>query len=142
VTKSVMLDTGPLGQIAHPEPNPEITQWLYSVLDSGRAVYLPEIADYELRRNFLLEGLAASLRRLDQLRNVLIYAPLSTAIMRRAAEFWATARKRGKPTASLDALDGDAILAGQAHATGAIIATENVAHLSLFVEARHWRDIP
>ena len=136
-----MLDTGPLGQIAHPEPNPETVEWLYGLLDSGRAVYLPEIADYELRRSLLLEGLAASLRRLDQLRNVLIFAPLSTATMRKAAEFWAMARKRGKPTASLEALDGDAILAAQAHSAGALIATENVAHLSLFVDARNWREI-
>ena len=141
MTSSVMLDTGPLGQIAHPEPNPEIVQWLHGLLDSGLAVYLPEIADYELRRNFLLEGLAASRRRLDQLRNVLIYAPLSTAIMRRAAEFWAVARKRGKPTASLEALDGDVSLAAQAHEAGAVIATENVGHFSWFVEARHWREI-
>jgi hypothetical protein len=31
-----------------------------------------------------------------------------------ASEFWATAQRRGRPTARAEALDGDAILAGQA----------------------------
>jgi len=141
VTKSIMLDTSPLGRIAHPQPNPETVAWLHGLLDSGQLVLIPEIADYELRRNLLLEGLTASIRRLDQLRNTLLYMPLSTVIMRKAAEFWAMARKRASATAPFEALDGDVILAAQAHAAGALIATENVGHLSLFVEARDWRDI-
>jgi hypothetical protein len=76
MNKPVMLDSGPLGRIAHPEPNPEID-----------------------------------------------------------------ARKRGKPTADLKELDGDVILAAQALQVDAIVATENVGHLSLFVEAKHWKDI-
>jgi len=139
--KRIMLDTSPLGRIAHPEPNPETVSWLQDVLDSGRLVFLPEIADYELRRNFLLEGMTASIKRLDQLRNTLLYAPLSTAFMRKAAEFWAMARQRGRATAPFKALDGDVILAAQAHEAGAVVATENVSQLSFFVEAKHWREI-
>jgi predicted nucleic acid-binding protein len=137
-----MLDTSPLGRIAHPQPNPQTIAWLHGLLDSGHAVLIPEIADYELRRNFLLEGLTASIRRLDQLRDILLYVPLSTAVMRQAAEFWAVARRQGRSTTSPEALDGDVILPAQARAAGALVATENVAHLSLFVEARDWRDIP
>jgi hypothetical protein len=47
----------------------------------------------------------------------------------------------GTPTAPPEALDGDVILAAQAERAGAIVATENVAHLARFVIARHWRDI-
>ena len=139
--KRIMLDTGPLGRIAHPEPNLETVSWLQKVLDAGHLVFLPEIADYELRRNFLLEGMTTSVKRLDQLRNTLLYSPLSTGVMRKAAEFWALARQRGKATASFEALDGDVILAAQAYEVRAVIATENVSHLSLFVEAKHWREI-
>jgi predicted nucleic acid-binding protein len=139
--KRIMLDTSPLGRIAHPEPNPEAVSWLQHVLDEGGLVFLPEIADYELRRNFLLEGMAASIRRLDQLKNTLLYVPLSTVIMRKAAEFWAMVGQRGRATAPFDALDGDVILAAQAHEEGVLVATENVSHLSLFVEAKHWREI-
>jgi predicted nucleic acid-binding protein len=60
----------------------------------GRAeVIIPEITDFELRRNLLLEGLVESVRRLDELKAVLTYLPLSTRVMLRAAEFWAQARK-------------------------------------------------
>jgi hypothetical protein len=38
-------------------------------------------------------------------------------------------------------LDGDVILAAQAQQVGAMVATENVAHLGLFVEAKSWRAI-
>jgi predicted nucleic acid-binding protein len=104
-------------------------------------VIIPEIADYELRRNLLLEGLGSSLKRLDELKDLLLYMPLTTRIMNKAAEFWAVARKQGKPCAAPDALDGDAILAAQAYEAGAVIATENVDHFSWLVEAKHWREI-
>ena len=42
---------------------------------------------------------------------------------------------------SLRTLDGDVILAAQAAQANAVIVTENVGHLSLFVEAASWRDI-
>ena len=136
MTKRIVLDTGPLGRIAHPQPNSETVSWLQGMLDSGARVFIPEITDYELRRNFLLEGLTASVRRLDQLRDILVYIPISSAAMREAAEFWAMPRKQGRTTAPFEALDGDAILAAQAHEVGALVATENVGHLGLFVEAR------
>ena len=101
----------------------------------------PEIADYELRRNLILEGLMDSVRRLDQLKAVLTYLPLSTSAMVRAATFWAQARRQGNPTADPKELDVDVILAAQAYEAGGIIVTENVAHLSRFVEARDWRDV-
>jgi hypothetical protein len=64
--------------------------------------------------------------------------------MLKAAEFWAEARRRGRPTADPKALDGDVILAAQAALVAdegheVIIATTNVKHLSQFVDAREWR---
>jgi predicted nucleic acid-binding protein len=61
--------------------------------------------------------------------------------MLKAAIIWAEARRRGQPTADPKELDCDVILAAQALQIGAIVATENIGHLSLFVEARSWRDI-
>jgi predicted nucleic acid-binding protein len=81
------------------------------------------------------------IERLNQLKSVLTYLPLDTEAMLMAAEFWAEARKLGKPTADSKALDGDVILAAQAAQANGVIATENVGHLSLFVEAASWRDI-
>ncbi len=136
-----MLDTGPLGRIAHPQPNPDTIAWLQEILNAGHLVFLPEIADYELRRNFLLEGMTASIQRLDQLRGTLLYVAISSAVMRKAAEFWAAARRQAKATTPNESLDADAILAAQAREVRAIVATENTRHLSLFVEAKHWREI-
>ena len=64
--------------------------------------------------------------------------------MLRAAEFWSQARQMGRPTASDKALDGDVILAAQAALlkndnNQVIVATTNVKHLSLFVDAREWK---
>jgi predicted nucleic acid-binding protein len=141
MARTVILDTGPLGKIAHPRPHPEIVAWLKRMLNSGAEVIIPGIADYELRRNLLLEGLMESVRRRDQLKNVLTYMPLSTRVMLKAAKFWAESRKKGKTAADPRELDGDAILAAQAHEAGALVATENLGHLALFVEAKNWREI-
>ena len=99
MTEAIMLDSGPLGRIAHPRPNREIAEWLERLLDSGVTVILPEIADYEVRRNLLLERLTKSVARLDRLKEVLIYQPLTTEVILRAAEMWADARRSGIPTA-------------------------------------------
>lgn len=139
--KPVILDSGPLGRIAHPRVNAEVAAWFQGLLARGVEIILPEISDYELRREFLHLEMVKSIRRLDELKTALRYLPLTTQTMLRAAELWASARKQGKSTADPHALDGDVILAAQAEQAGAIVATENVDHLSLFVEARTWRQI-
>ncbi len=137
------MDSGPLGKIAHPRPNRDITDWLKRQLELGARVSIPEIADYEVRRNLLLERFTLSVERLNQLKATLAYIPLNTDAMIKAAELWAQARRDGQPTADLKELDGDVILAAQAiqAGVGAVVATENVGHLSRFVDAQDWRDI-
>ncbi|HQH70553.1 MAG TPA: PIN domain-containing protein [bacterium] len=140
--KPLLLDTGPLGRITHPRPNLEIVHWLQDLLRAGVPVIVPEIADYELRRNLILENLIPSLHRLDQLKEVLNYLPLTTETMLHAAQLWAQVRKQGYPTADPKSLDGDVFLAAQAIQADAAIATENINHLNRIVDARHWRDLP
>lgn len=143
----MVLDTGPAGRLTHPAANLELVEWLRSKLAAGVEVVLPEIVDYELRRNFLLEisrgnrGFRRSLERLEALQETLTFLPLNSEMMRKAAEFWAGARRRGKPTADLKELDADAILAAQTWFVGGTVITENVGHLSLFVNAQTWRDM-
>ena len=136
--KPWVLDTGPLGRLTHPARNPKIVIWLERQLADGISVIIPEIADYELRRSLLLENLERSIARLDKLKTMLVYLPITTSVMLRAAELWAEARRRGRPTADPQALDGDVILAAQTLSIGGRVATENVGHLSLFVEAADW----
>jgi predicted nucleic acid-binding protein len=110
-----------------------------SLVVQGAQVWVPEIADYEVRRELLRADKTRGLARLDLLKNSLGYLPLTTPIMLQAAELWAQARRSGIPTADPKALDCDVILAAQALAVQGMVATENVGHLPRFVEAKHWR---
>ena len=141
MAKPVLFDTGPLGKLAHPNAGPEIATWFRALHEAGAEIVIPEIADYELRRNLLLEGLTDSIRRLDELEGFLRYLPLSTEHLRKAADLWAQARKAGKPTADDKSLDGDVILAAQALAIGGVVATQNVDHVARFCDARFWKDV-
>ena len=113
-------------------------------LSRGTRVIIPEIADYETRRELLRAGKTTSVSRLDALEGTVEYLPLTTTAMRRAAILWAEARRQGRPTADPKALDGDVILAAQVLAMDlpeAIVATTNVAHLSNYLTAKEWREI-
>jgi predicted nucleic acid-binding protein len=119
-------------------------RWLDDLLAAGRRVLIPEITDYEVRRELLRAKLAASVSFLDLLAQRAEYIPLTTAAMRKAAELWADARQRGRPTAADPALDADVILAAQALTLGApqvVVATANVRHLARYVPAELWHAI-
>ena len=142
----VFLDTGPLGFLTNPSSKPlpvAIRQWLTNLLRAGRRVILPEIADYEIRREFIRAKLIRSLGRLDALSRLIEYRPLDTPTMRIAANLWAQARTFGYQTAPDLALDGDVILAAQALSLGvpAVVASGNWAHLSRYVPAQDWQTI-
>ena len=141
MTERIALDTGPLGMVTHPRTTKSAAEWLRSMLKSDVEILIPEIADYELRRNCILKGFRESIERLDQLIAILDYCPIDTATMRRAAQFWADSRSRHTPTGDPKELDGDAILAAQAEQAGAIVATDNVGHLSQFVETKKWSEM-
>ena len=146
----VILDSGPLGMLCNPTASsPETIAcnlWLEDRLSQGYDFAIPEIADYEIRRELLRGGRMESLRRLDALKATLIYVPTVTSIMLRAAELWALARRRGRPTTGDEALDGDMILCAQwdwvrTHLDDALVATTNVRHLSEFCDALVWREV-
>ena len=139
--EKIILDATPLGKIAHPSPSIEIKQWLDQHIAGETILIVPEIADYEVRRNLILSKLDRSLARLDVLKRTLVFLPITSAMMLKAAELWADARRVGRSTADPKELDAGAILAAQAIEAGAIVATENVGHLGRYVVAKHWRDI-
>jgi predicted nucleic acid-binding protein len=112
MSKVVLLDSGPLGMISHPKPNREIVDWVKNLLRSGAEILVPELADYEVRRELLRSKKTKGIKRLDDLKRTMGYVPITTDAMLKAAEFWAAAPEQGRPTAPDDALDGDMILAG------------------------------
>ncbi len=151
MARIIVLDSGPLGLAAHRPNLTEVRQclaWLARLELSGARIVLPEIADFEVRRELLRARIASGIGRLDRLKTRFFYLPISTSAMLQAAAFWADVRQRGIPTASPDALDADCILAGMA-ATAfdpgdtVTIATNNVVHLIRFsgIDARGWQTI-
>ncbi len=145
----VLLDAGPLGMITNPKSSPEnelCKNWLASLAYKGAEVVIPEIADYEVRRELLRAGREKGISRLDALKRILAYAPITTSAMPKAAELWAAARGMGRQSADDVSLDADMILAAQAAALvragdETVIATTNVRHLVLFARALIWREI-
>jgi len=147
VSRVVFLDAGPIGLVTNPKLSPEstlCTRWLQTLITSNIRVIIPEIADYEVRRELLRANKVRGIARLDELANLVEYLPITTAAMRQAAMFWAQARQQGQPTASDKTIDSDMILAAQAttlDVVDVVIATTNVGHLSRFAPADLWQNI-
>jgi hypothetical protein len=151
MARLVLFDATPLGLACRRPGIPIVDHclaWMTGLEASGVYLYISEIVDCEVRRELHRLAHVPGLRRLDLLTNRLMYAAITTPVMRLAAELWADVRRRGLPTASDFAIDADAILAAQAtllagpgdHVT---IATGNVSHLRRFpgIDAQVWEKI-
>jgi predicted nucleic acid-binding protein len=143
MSRLILLDAGPLGMVTHPRKNSEIKAWLDAWLRSDRSIVIPEISDYEVRRELLRSNRVQGINRLDMLQAITGYAPITTQVMRKAAQLWATARNQGQPTATDSSLDADVILAATALtlSSDVVIATSNVKHIGRFVLAKQWQEI-
>ena len=155
MSRVVLLDTGVLAEVVRQPGHvagDACRRWMLDLLTAGDTVCVPEIADYELRRELIRAGRSASVRRLDQLAVTTSFLPIDRRVMLRAAELWAQVRAKGRPTADPAALDGDVILAAHHQVqvtemvaagdfTDAAVATTNVGHLSLMVPADLWQNI-
>jgi predicted nucleic acid-binding protein len=149
MAKIILLDSTPTGLITNPKATPlakDCQKWFYTLLEKRCEVILPEIVDYEIRRELLRANKLLGLRKLDQLKSEILYLPITTDVMLKAAELWAATRKQGKSTADNKAIDGDVILASQAlllknYGYKVIVATSNKKHLSLFIDSQDWQEI-
>jgi predicted nucleic acid-binding protein len=147
VSAVVLLDAGLLGLLSnppHPPPTVACRNWAIQLKAAGRRLLVPEITDYEVRRELLRANKPVSIALLDALAQQLEYLALTTAAMRQAAALWAQARQQGQPTAGDNTIDADMILAAQAVTLGVgscVIATTNLGHLSRFVPADLWQNI-
>ncbi len=151
----VFIDSGVLGLLTNPNKVGKPRQcedWLYTLLAKGVYVVSSDICDYEVRRSLLLEAQRKpnlnSVRNLDELREIIDFLKLDSAVMFKAAEVWMEARLQGRPTADDYSLDVDMIIAAhwqllkeQFPNRYLVIATTNVKHLSQFAEALSWEEI-
>lgn len=143
----VLLDSSPLSMVTNPAGAPvnqRCRNWMEKLLGNGFSVKVPEVIDYELRRELIRGQKADGVARLDKLAaEIGGLLPLDGAVFRKSAELWAEARSRGKAMADDLRLDIDVILC--AHAVLLIeegfdveVATSNTKHLSVFTKARQW----
>jgi predicted nucleic acid-binding protein len=144
-----ILDSGPFGLATHPKfskDSAKFKAWLGSTLVSGARVVVPEVIEFEVRRELVRAGKASSVARLDALADRLGTLPIDRRIWRLASELWTQARLQGMPTAPDTALDGDVILAAVARiaaedGSSVVVVTGNPGHIGRFVDARDWRTL-
>src|SRR4051812_5658661 len=108
MNRVIVLDTGILGKLAQPvdsKESGECKQWAKQLVVNGDVLAIPEIIDYELRRELLRRQALAALRLLDGLVRQHRYIPLDTVTMHQAAVLWAWARGQGHVTAGPESLD-------------------------------------
>jgi hypothetical protein len=70
LSSAVLLDSGPLGLVTNPNNNPQAIAcraWLASLRAAGRQVVVPEITDYEVRRELIRIQSHSGLANLDAL---------------------------------------------------------------------------
>ena len=65
--RMVLLDTGVLSEAIHPKDDPEFNSWFRALIAQGDLARVPEIADYELRRELIRVNKVQSIARLDNL---------------------------------------------------------------------------
>ncbi len=136
----LVLDTGVLGQVCHPRRHDDVREWLARVVDEHE-VLISEVSDYELRRELLRLDARRSLARLDELGRELRFLAATTATWRSAARLWALLRRTGRSTAPPEGLDADVLIAAQAQAEGAAVATTNTRHFKNIVPALTWPEV-
>ena len=147
MSRIIILDSGPVGLLAQRKTILQAERcraWFRKLTVRGERFILPDIVDYEVRRELLRLRKTAGLARLDALSDRLDYLPITTSALRRAAELWAQARQQGQQTAGDKNIDADMILCAQVHLLNepdAVIATTNTRHLTRFVNASLWQDI-
>lgn len=123
--------------------------WYARLAGKGYTAKIPQIADYELRRELILIQSLESIAELNRLiRETNGLVPITTDVWARAAELWAECRRPGGRGGTCDPkkLDADMILCATADLlTSAenevVVATTNVKHLEDFVTAKLWQDI-
>jgi hypothetical protein len=81
MSKVVLPDSSPLGLVTNPRMTDTAllcNEWLEALLVANVRVIIPEIADYEIRRELLRANKTRGIQRLDLLKQELEYLPLTT----------------------------------------------------------------
>ena len=151
VIERIVLDSTPLALLCQRRglaAADRCRHWLHRHVSAGVRVFVPEVIDYEVRRELLRMRKAGAV----QMTNGLVSTPadrlvrVSVTTFATAAALWASSRQAGTPTADPLSLDVDVVLAAQVLTAGwnlskTVVATGDVKHLNLFVPAAEWATI-
>jgi predicted nucleic acid-binding protein len=150
--KLLLLDNNILSKILRPEvqENQPVFDAISRLQGNPQLrIFVPEIVDYELRRKLLHLGYRQRQTRkwarealfgLDKWVSI-GYIPLTTKVMRLAADIWAQTRANGQLRGPEDDLDVDVILAAQARQAGGYILTTNEKHFRNIAHVFDWRTV-
>lgn len=153
---TILLDSGLVGLAISPargkEPERDadgsaFRRWVGSTTGIVHQFAIADVTRFEVQRELLRLEAWQKFERLNALLGMMLSVDVYPADWDRASVMWALVRQAGRPTASPDSLDGDAILAAVAAALAeegerVIVATTNVGHLKVLgADARAWRDI-
>lgn len=155
----VVLDSNVLGLLATPDKSvafederesTEIyrcTEWLYRLLSRGVRVVIPDICDYEVRRE-LIRIDSSSIEHLNSLRELLDCREVTFDILEHAAKLWAESRKISQPNTVQENIDVDCIISAYCHileqenpGREVILATKNIKDFQRTTKCAHWQDI-
>lgn len=156
MARAILLDTFPLSSTAKSEPRRGVPatmldscrSWIKECIRTGNRIIVPAITYYEVLRELERLNASTQIARLKSFCHSVEdrFLSITDTHLEQAAKLWAHARNLGTPTASPEAIDSDVILAAQVLSLGLreadyVVATTNVAHLSLFVSCEHWTKI-
>lgn len=151
----VILDTGVLGWMCNPNSHPkaiEYRKWLYKLLSRSVIVNTSEICMYEVKRGLILASQSAGsfegIERLNDLRKVIDFLPITTKVLEEASILWASAQSKSQGTSNPKNIDVDIILCAQwkilqdeSPGRRVVVVTENLRDLSRFADADSWKNI-
>jgi hypothetical protein len=142
----VVFDTGVLGIVTHPSKRTSpCVQWFESLVAADVEIVVPEICDYELRREYILQNNLKAIGFLDGLKQSAVFCKVDSDIWLAAAALWAQCRSAGKAMAGNAELDGDVLLIATVNSMTldptTVVATTNVKHIDQHLDARKWEDI-
>jgi toxin FitB len=139
MTGLIILDSAPLGFFCNPKNRDNYKKLSNFVKSLNFSIGVPEIIDYELRRNLELENLQKSISLLSQFQQRRQLISLESEDLIRAAELWAWCRKQGSTTTENKGIDIDVILVSQALSrkdffNKVVILTIDTGDLSVFCD--------
>ena len=76
--RHILLDSYPLGALSHPNPDVGIVRWAAACRAARHILYVPEVIDYEVRRELLRTKKYTGVSNLDALKSALRFLPITS----------------------------------------------------------------